>query len=275
MYENLNLAAWSDKKLIQTVTAIDYEFRGIFNSELVLITSILKSLNIHKVLESGRARGHSTYVISKILQSSESFLLVSLDFERDQDSLFAEGRLKDDVLVDLLYGDSNLLLSKITQSKRLGAGEDYGVVLDGPKGLNAIFLTIKLIRSNRPPKIIFIHDMRKLEKGKWSLHRYVCSIIFDRVFFSDDLPITPETLATDKSVFEFIEPSAQTPIKPFHKGHFDIGSYGPTLAIIIPSQRDTGIRRRFMMMPFNQMIFFFKQLTFFQVNSLLRKFKLK
>ena len=275
LYENLNIEAWYDKKLVQTVASINYEFRGIYNSELVLITSLFKSLGISKILESGRARGHSTYVISKVLHEDAEFYMASVDFTRDQDNLFAEERLKDTASIDLLYGDSNIILSKIALSERIGIADDYGVVLDGPKGLNAIYLSIKLIRSNHPPKIIFIHDMRKLEKGKWSFHRYICSVIFDRVFFSDEFPVTPEILATDKSVFEFIEPDQLTAIQPFQKANFYTGSYGPTLAIIIPSQRDTHILKRFMMMPFNRMLFFFKQLVSFQVSSILRGFNLR
>jgi hypothetical protein len=273
LYENLNLKAWGDDALIQDVSAIDYEFRGIYNSELVLITSLFKSLNITKILESGRARGHSTFVVSKILEPDRRFLLVSIDFKRDQASLYAEERLKGNSSVELLYGDSNILLGKISKGKRIEEGEGYGVILDGPKGLNAIFLSIKLMRSKRPPKIIFIHDMRKLERGKPSFHRYICSLIFDRVFFSDEFSITPQVLATDKSVFNFIEPGEQYPIRPFHKGYYNTGSYGPTLAIILPSQKDTHILARFLRMPFNRVIFFFKQLMFFQISSLIRKSK--
>lgn len=271
LYKNLNLKAWNDKALVKDVSATDYEFRGIYNSELVLITSLFKSLNIHKILESGRARGHSTYVIAQILQSNEKFRLISIDFNRDQASLYAEERLKAINSVELLYGDSNSLLGKISRSVRIEDGEDYGVVLDGPKGLNAIFLTIKLMRSKRPPKIIFVHDMRKFEKSKPSFHRYICSAIFDRVFFSDDFIMTPEVLATDRSVFNLTEPGEQYPIRPYHKGYFNTGSYGPTLAIIIPSQRDANILARFLKIPFNRMVFFFKQLLLFQLSSLIRK----
>lgn len=275
LYQNLNLIAWRDKTLIQSVTAIDYEFRGIFNSELVLITSLLKTLNISKILESGRARGHSTYVISKLLQGNMGFLLISMDFTRDQASLYAEERLSGEKSIELLYGDSNTMLRKISRDKRIQFEEGYGIVLDGPKGLNAMYLSMKLMRSNQPPKIIFIHDMRRLDKGKSSFHRYLCSIIFDRVFFSDDFPITSEVLEVDKSVFSFIEPDEEYPIRPYHKGRYNIGSYGPTLAVIIPSQRDIGILRRFMTIPFDRMTFFYKQLALFQVSSWLRKFKLK
>ena len=144
LYENLNLMAWRDKSIIHTVASINYEFRGIYNSELVLITSLFKSLGLSKILESGRARGHSTYVISKVLESTDNFFMVSVDLERNQESLLVERRLKNSKAVELLYGDSNQMLGKIIKSKKIGVGEDYGLILDGPKGLNAILLQLSL-----------------------------------------------------------------------------------------------------------------------------------
>ena len=267
MHKTLYERAWLEKEIISTITDLQYEDRGIYNSELVLICSLMKLSELNNIFESGRARGHSTYVLSEFLKDQVNSKVVSVDFERNIDTDFSEGRLAPYTKTKLRYGHANVLLKEIVETeipKDLG----YAVLLDGPKSINAIYLAARLIRSRHCPSIIFIHDMRRYEGGeKPSFHRFLCQTLFDRVFFSDDFEISPEVFSADRSVFIQKESGRHNSNEPYVKNFLPTGSYGPTLAVILPSQRDKKVLRRFLFWPFANAIDSSKQLIRFLVQG--------
>lgn len=167
-----------------------------------------------------------------------------------------------------MYGDANYILKKIVR-KKFSQSDTYAVLLDGPKSFNALYLTAKLIRSKTPPAVIFIHDMRKIEKdGKFSLQRYMCSAIFDRVFFSDEFQIKPMVKMCDESIFLSTDTTwlnnVNSPNFLFRE------SYGPTLAVIVPTLLDRHVLKKFLFGRYFNFITFIKlYLNLFYVVSLI------
>jgi hypothetical protein len=229
--------------------------------------SVLKFLNIETVLESGRARGHSTQLISKLLQNDHSHKsLISLDFKKDSDSEYAENNLAQYPKTKLIYGDANFILKKIVR-KKFSQSDRYAILLDGPKSFNALYLTAKLIRCKTPPVVIFIHDMRKFHKdGKFSLQRYICSEMFDRVFFSDEFQIKPMVRMCDESIFLLDD---TTRLNNVNSPNFLFReSYGPTLAVIVPTMLDRHVLKKFFIWPVLQFYNIYSNLSKFILRSI-------
>jgi hypothetical protein len=267
LYSKIYGRAWLEKEIIAMITDLEYEDRGIYNSELVLICSLMKMCGIKNVFESGRARGHSTYVLSEYLSKEINSKLVSVDYERNSDTEFSEERLSGYTATLLKYGHANVLFKDVISSE-IPRSLNYAVLLDGPKSLNALYLAARFIKSKHCPSVIFIHDMRRYEGGaKPSFHRFLCQTLFDRVFFSDDFDISPEVIAADQSVFIQRGVNSRISNQPYVKNFLPTGSYGPTLAIILPSQRDKKVLTRLLLWPCMNAIESFQQLIRFLVQG--------
>jgi hypothetical protein len=273
LYESVYKKSWEQEDLVKEVSEIKYLPRGIYNSEMLLMISVLKFLNVQTVLESGRARGHSTQLISKLLQNDDLHKsLISLDFKKDSDSEYAETNLAQYPKTKLIYGDANSILKKIVR-KNFSQSDRYAVLLDGPKSFNALYLTAKLIRSEIPPVVLFIHDMKKIEKdGKFSLQRYMCSVIFDRVFFSDEFQIKPMVRMCDKSIFLLNDTTwlnnVNSPNFLFRE------SYGPTLAVIVPTLLDRHVLKKIFIWPVFQFYSIYSTVSKFILLSIFNRLRM-
>lgn len=211
--------------LLRDLAAEPYEPRGILNSEMALVIGTCRKQGINLVLESGRARGQSTYLLAKYLPDA---LIVSFERSRDKDAEYAEERLSGLKNVNLQYGDS---LAALPYYVQLGFDHRVAVLLDGPKGFAALDLMTECFQS---PQVIvgFIHDMRALDHGEPSLFRLTAEMRFPGATFSDNRAYVEMTKHLDDHIGE------DTGWKPYHarkhtsRGKFEpIGSYGPTIGV--------------------------------------------
>jgi hypothetical protein len=102
-----------------------------------------------RLIESGRARGQSTLMLSLALPDRE---IVSIEFDRNSpDVPVAEARLRGRKNVTLLYGDARSLLPEMVR-------EGDVVLIDGPKGFRSVRLAITLLASGRVSHV-FVHDL--------------------------------------------------------------------------------------------------------------------
>ena len=109
------------------IHGVPYERKGVFFSEMLFLLAAAGRGFDGLVLESGRARGQSTFVLGSIFPESK---IVSIEFDRNSpDSAVAEARLKDFDHVELLYGDSRRLLFE-----HLRPGAVVVIRHEGPKG---------------------------------------------------------------------------------------------------------------------------------------------
>jgi hypothetical protein len=208
-----------------TPLAESYEERGILSSEMLAVCGVCESLGVDLIVESGRARGQSTWMLARYFQGMPS-RIVSIELERDADAQFAEQRLGAFPNVELRYGDSMKLLPEV-----LAAAPDrrIAVLLDGPKGKPAIGL---LNRAFEQPGVVcgFIHDMRR-----GTPQRELLDASDGRLFFTDDGAYVEEFGGLDRSCLP--RPGQAITIhtwRPGMKGEDAIQSYGPTLLVMLP-----------------------------------------
>lgn len=147
----------------EVIEGVPYELHGVLNSEVLFMLSCMKPDGVGRLVESGRARGQSTFLFARALKDKT---IVSIDLpRRDRDSFVAEERLDDCTNVELLYGDSREYLPK-----KLGDGDV--VFIDGPKGVLAFRLALKCLSTGRAPSV-FIHDVYLGTVVRYLLERYV------------------------------------------------------------------------------------------------------
>src|SRR5437868_5768303 len=83
-------------------------FGGIWESEMFLFYAAVQPFRPHQILESGRARGKSTLILARCFPEAR---IVSIELERDSDNAnAAEAKLKPYQNVELVYGDSRIIL---------------------------------------------------------------------------------------------------------------------------------------------------------------------
>lgn len=200
---------------VPELAAEPYEPRGIINSEMALIIGLCREHGIETVIESGRARGQSTYLLAKYLPGAA---IVSVERQRDADALYCENRVDGFHNVTLIYGNGLSLIPGLAED----AGGKIAVLLDGPKGFPALEL-LEMVKET--VTIGFIHDMRKLDKGKPAPFRQAAEA-WPGAFFTDADAFVEATRHFDAGIAE-----STANWKPHHIGGEYIGSYGPTLAV--------------------------------------------
>jgi hypothetical protein len=202
---------------LEAIAAEPYEHRGILHSEMALILHTCRRMGIEAVIESGRARAQSAYLLAKYLPKVRIY---SIDGRIGKDQIFGIKRVQDLPNVTLVYGDGRrdapILARKL--KKRLA------VLCDGPKGADAIKLVQKCFAY---PNVLvgFIHDMRRLDNGQPSPHRAAALAAFPKAKFSDDRRLCGFNWL-DEAVAK-----ADGPCGPAHEQEF--GSYGPTVGVFI------------------------------------------
>jgi hypothetical protein len=146
-------------------------FGGIWESEMFLFYAAVKPFAPKQILESGRARGKSTLILARCFPESR---IVSVEYDRQSENASAaEAKLKNESNVDLLYGDSRVILPERMQNG--GA-----VLIDGPKDFRALKLAVGLLRTGKPC-VVFIHDFPSGSPQREFVERN-----FPNAFFGDD-----------------------------------------------------------------------------------------
>jgi hypothetical protein len=202
------------------IAAEPYERRGILHSEMALIVHTCRTLEIQVVIESGRARGQSTYMLAKYLPTAE---IHSVELRGSPDEEFACERLKSFANVALYSGDGRGALPLLAASE--AAGRPAAVLCDGPKGAAAIEVLKDCFRMSHV-RVGFVHDMRRLDHGKPSLHRAAALDAFPQAKFSDEPALVAGSSWMDETIL-----MSGGPCGPVHEAEF--GSYGPTLGVFM------------------------------------------
>lgn len=196
-----------------------YEHRGIIHSEMAYIIHMCRQFGVRCIIESGRARGQSTYMLAKYMPD---VTIYSIDLRPDHpDNLVAYKRLNQFNNIELLAGDSRERMPNLAR----GSTGTTAVLLDGPKGKAAVDLLAQCFEYPQV-KLGFIHDMRRLDHGKPSPHRQAMIDRFPNAIFTDDPGLVSSSSWMDATIMGHGGPSGPT-----HEAEF--GSYGPTLGMAI------------------------------------------
>ncbi len=199
------------------IQGVPYEDKGVFFSEMLFVLAAVGPGFDGQVLESGRARGQSTFVLGRIFPKSK---IISVEFDRDSpDAPIAEARLKDLDHVELLYGDSRRLLFEQLQP---GAA----VIIDGPKGFRAVRLALQLLRTGKVRKV-FIHDTYKSMATRRFLENHVPGTLF-----SDHEQFVQQFKHLDDPCWAGFDTSQPLEWHSSSSGVQGNPSYGPTFACI-------------------------------------------
>jgi hypothetical protein len=208
---------------LQAIAKEPYEARGILHSEMALVIHTCRALDIEVFIESGRARGQSTYMLAKYLPDAH---IHSIDARPGHpDEAFALERLKGFGNVTLFHGDGAVALPALVKES---APKRTAVLCDGPKGLFAVAIVEKCLRHSHV-LAGFIHDMRPIDHGVPSPYRAAAAAVFPGATFSDDPAFVAATSWMDAKVA-----AANGPVGAEQQRVF--GSYGPTVGVFVKPQ---------------------------------------
>lgn len=212
----------------------NFEDRGILNSEMLLVCSISKELDLDILIESGRYRGQSTRILSKFFDGYKT-KIESIEIFRDDNAKHVESILGQSRNIKLHYGDAHHLVPKIIKKNR---NKKIGILFDGPKGKRAINIAkyaISLGKENI--LVIFFHDTRKPTREKPNLERENVEKSFSNYFFTDDSEFLEKFSDLDKNCIS-------EKWKPGLINRKSIGSYGPTIGMVLPSKKDIALAKK-------------------------------
>jgi hypothetical protein len=124
-----------------------------------------------RILESGRARGQSTLLLSLLFPELP---VISLEHDPGSPDVAVAGeRLRDRANVDLRFGDATRILPAEVREGDI-------VLIDGPKGFRGLRLALSLLATGRAG-LVFLHDA-----GKGSVERAFLEARVPGVLYSDE-----------------------------------------------------------------------------------------
>jgi hypothetical protein len=211
----LTQAAESAAEFERLVADVPYERKGVLFSEMLFVRAILARLSWTRILESGRARGQSTHLLAVCFPDRE---IVSIEKDPGSpDVPVATARLAPFANVKLIFGDAMQRLPALMQ-------RGDAVVIDGPKGLRAIRLALKLLRTGKP-SAVFVHDCGRGTEERAFLERHMPEVLYsDATEFVDRYAYLDARCAdVDTAIVRGGADSAR--------------SYGPTFACLTPHAR--------------------------------------
>ena len=131
------------------VGEIPYEPKGILYSEMFLFYLCARAAGAKRILESGRARGQSTLLLSACFPDRP---IISLEHDpHSPDVPIAAARLAGRGNVELRFGDATEVLPRIAQPGDVA-------LIDGPKGYRGLRLALRLL-SQGHVSLVFLHDI--------------------------------------------------------------------------------------------------------------------
>jgi hypothetical protein len=190
--------------------------RGIINSEMAAVLAISRMVRAERVVESGRFKGQSTYILAKYLPDVE---VVSMDrcieaYKEAEE--IARKRLSVFENVDIRTGDALDALVPCIAEKTVPTV----VLLDGPKGPSAVSLLRKAFTYDHV-RAGFIHDMPSWRTDA----RQASEDAFENAFYTDDERYVAMTRHCDVETDDW---------KPYVLKGNSIDTYGPTMGCYVP-----------------------------------------
>ena len=130
------------------VAGLPYERKGILYSEMFFLYLCAQRMAPRRILESGRARGQSTLLLSVLFPELP---IISVEHDpHSPDVAVANERLKGRPNVDLRFGDAGRILPAEVRRGDI-------VLIDGPKGFRGLRLALRLLATGHPEQV-FVHD---------------------------------------------------------------------------------------------------------------------
>lgn len=207
-------AAESETRLATILKNEPYEEKGVFNSELLLFISVVELLEPDRIVESGRARGHSTKVLAEYFEDRDIDIISIEQIRGSDDDKIARDKLAGHEQVELLYGDSREIIDSELESSTV-------VLIDGPKGDEALKMTLDLLKQDEP-EAVFIHDLHRN-----TLHRDLSELLFNYTYFSDDEAFVEKFRHLDEPCWEQLDNSWA----PYLRKDEEIESYASTFGV--------------------------------------------
>jgi len=204
---------------LRVISGMSYESQGIFNSEMLLLVSLVKHFNVKLIIESGRANGQSTKILAEYFKNPE-YKIISIEFTRYSSEVkHSYKKLKNYKNLKLLFGDSFKLIPDLIT-------EECCILIDGPKKLMALKLALNSFK-NPLVKAILIHDMYKDAP-----YREIAEKFFPNHFFTDDKDYVKKFKRIDKK--NWIDLRKYRDFRswgPYRRGNKKFKSYSSTLMV--------------------------------------------
>jgi hypothetical protein len=216
----INQSKESQSRLSDIIKKYPYEKKGVFNSELLLFISVFELSNSNKIIESGRARGHSTKILCEYFSNTD-IDIISIEKRRGgEDDKIACKKLVGYDNLDMKYGDSRKIIGdEVSQSTC--------VMIDGPKGDTAIKIALNLLKM-QGTQAVFVHDLHRN-----TLHRDLTELLFNDTYFSDNQEFVNTFKHLDDPCWEYLDSAEWGPY--LRKGD-EIESYASTLGAFFNSE---------------------------------------
>jgi len=204
-----------------------FEDRGILNSEMLAACSLAEDLGVEVFIESGRWLGQSTEILARYFED-KPVIIESIEAFYDDNALHVEKKLQGKKNLHLLYGDANLVVSRLVKKHR---GKKVALLFDGPKGKAALDVFRSALIVHDGIMAGFFHDMRRPTDEMPNRSRSEMESVFLDSFYTDDTDFVQEFGALDAGCDIALW-------RPYAIDGKKIGSYGPTLGIVLPKPED-------------------------------------
>ena len=233
MYQShLNLAALNHLSDYQNIkeASSEFEAKGIFHSELLMVKVLIELIGVEHVIESGRARGQSTEVIARICDAI-GIKFDSIEFDdKSPDVQIAEERLKSFKHVcSLHYGDSFEIMPRLIPKDKKTL-----LIVDGPKGVWGLKLGLSMMQTGNVAAVLFHDTHRDAIDVRPILEKYFKK----NLIVSDDYEYVELFRHLDYDCWDVTKSYTNGQYGPYKRGEKKMRSYAGTLSCVIYDEKE-------------------------------------
>lgn len=205
----------------EVVEQVEFDFGGMWYSELFLFILLCEQFDCSRVIESGRARGISTELLSRYFVE-EDIEIVSVEKDADSEAAeIAETRLDPYDNVTLKYGNSLEIVPELVK-------DGDAVLIDGPKGTPSLELAADVLES-ASVSFVGVHDLHRD-----AFTRDLSEVVFKNRLYTDHKELVEAFRDYDQPIHEWnrkYRAPEDGMYGPYSKFGYESDSYGPTLGV--------------------------------------------
>lgn len=131
-------------------------------SEVLSFISMVRKNKVKVIIESGRMYGYSTYLLG-IFAKKNNIKFISIDIEQYKSAVRFSKKILKNLNIEYKRFNSLKDYKKFLDIIKNNSTNNIGILIDGPKDCNALFLANLFLKYNKV-KFVFIDNISKLNK---------------------------------------------------------------------------------------------------------------
>jgi hypothetical protein len=212
----------------------DIRNTGMLPSEVLAVCGVIEELNVEVMIEVGKPANNNKRIFENILKDDNT-TIICLDSKNNVNERSNQSTINKYINNQNKF---RYIFRSIGDVVKNNKNKRVAILFKGPLKTDLFHIFSKIITNHENVKVGFFHGCwmpgpKTANPQKREINKY-----YDRLFFTDDIEYVRQFGSLDEVNKTSEICQSDDFFFPYTKNNQKIGSYGPTLAVVIPTERD-------------------------------------